>query len=279
MSDVEPPFSLPPAPPPPIECWRCGKSYDAAASECSYCRAAAPRTSGVVVVATRTQPVVCDDPWSPVVKLIVYYAVLLATSIVFGLIYRVRFESAHDLTRTDRIWLLQAMLVMEIIDTIIIVAAWRSLGRPSVSYSGVSRPLAWGAAAPGLALLLALNYVYHFVLSQFVPTIDDPERLLSGYELLHLASYCVQPAIIEELFFRGLVLDWFRTSMTTRGALVVSSVMFGMVHIYAPASVPYLVVAGLVLGGARIMSNGLVLPMILHFLHNLFVTLYQHYLA
>jgi membrane protease YdiL (CAAX protease family) len=277
MTDVELPFSLPSAPPPPIECWRCGKTFGGAMTQCPFCRASVVSAPTSLGLSIRNHGTIGDDPWSPIVKLIVFYGVLLVTSIVFGLIQRARFENVDELTPEDDVWLLQSMLVMEVIDTILIVAAWRSLGRPTVTFPGVSRRFAWAAAAPGLALLLALNYAYHFALSQFVPTIDDPRRLIAGYEAVYLVGYCLQPAIVEELFFRGLALEWFRTSMTTRGALIVSSVMFGMVHIYSPASVLYLMVAGLAFGAARIVSNGLLLPMILHFFHNLVVVLVEQY--
>jgi membrane protease YdiL (CAAX protease family) len=130
-----------------------------------------------------------------------------------------------------------------------------------------------------LAVLLALNFLYHEFLSGLLPSVEEPERMLAGREWLYILAYCLQPAIVEELFFRGLVLDWFRTAMGTAGAIIVSSVMFALCHVYAPIGVPYLFVAGAAFAAARILTGGLALPMALHFAHNLAVTLIEHHRA
>jgi uncharacterized protein len=85
----------------------------------------------------------------------------------------------------------------------------------------------------------------------------------------------VQPAIVEELFFRHLVLGSLRTTLGGHGAVWLSSVMFALAHIGTPISLPVLMVLGVVLGYARWGSGGLALPMVLHFLHNLFVLLLE----
>jgi membrane protease YdiL (CAAX protease family) len=50
--------------------------------------------------------------------------------------------------------------------------------------------------------------------------------------------------------------------------------MFAMAHIYNPLGLPYLFLAGVVFGLARV-YGGLLLPMILHFLHNLAVMAFE----
>jgi membrane protease YdiL (CAAX protease family) len=214
---------------------------------------------------------------SPVVKLIGYFAAMLVTSIIFAAVIRARFEDVERLSRADRLWLLYGTLVVEAIDTLIVLVAWASLKRPANPFTSPARHTAWLAAAPGLALLLGLNFAYHAFLRSVLPSIEEPERMLAGRPWLYLVAYCVQPAIVEEFFFRGLVLDWFRSAMSTAGAVAVSSVMFALCHVYAPVGVPYLFVAGAAFGIARIASGGLALPMILHFLHNLVVMLVEHH--
>lgn len=259
-------------------CWRCGKGFDATAAACPSCRAdRAPR-------AAHDQPGVsrepggsplAADPASPVVRLIGFYAALLVTAIVFAMILRARFPVGSDLDEAGRIWLLHATLVLEAIDTVIVLAAWCVLRRSATPDDPRWPALASLAAGPALALLLALNYGYHWLL-QFVASPAAPEQMLPGHEWLYLIAYVVQPAIVEEMFFRGLAIERFRAVTSARAALVVSSVMFGLCHVYAPASVPYLIVAGMVLGAARLTSGGLLLPMVLHFLHNLVIILWEH---
>jgi membrane protease YdiL (CAAX protease family) len=74
--------------------------------------------------------------------------------------------------------------------------------------------------------------------------------------------------IVEELFFRYLVLGHLRTVMGMHGAVWVSSVMFGMAHVHAFGSVPILIVVGAGLGYMRVMSGSLAVPMLMHGLHN-----------
>lgn len=234
--------------------------------------------------STRTPAPSCGarshaDPISPIVKLIGYFGAMLFTSIVFAAVYRSKFSELDEPGPVEQQWMLYALLVVEAIDTVIVLLAWSNLKRPDLrqEFPGQGATTVWMAAAPGLALLLALNFGYHSLLRTILPAIDGGERMLAGREWLYLVGYCLQPAIIEELFFRGLALDWFRTEMSTRGALIVSSVMFGVCHVYTPIGVPYLIIAGLAFGLARIMTGGLLLPITLHFLHNLAVTLVEHY--
>lgn len=273
------PFAV--EPPAMVDCWRCGKRFVAAALTCPFCRArnTPPVSFDTAPVVRETLGMPPIDPTSPVVRLIGYYAALLVTSIVFAMVLRGKFSDVDELSDADRIWLMYVTFVIQAIDTVIVILAWQKLQRPEPPPSAASPVAAWIAGLPLLALLLGLNFGYHGLLIQMVPSLDDPEEMLPGREWMYLISYGLQPAIVEEAFFRGLALDWFRTVTSTRAALVVSSVMFGMCHIYAPISVPYLITAGLVFGAARIYSGGLVLPMVLHFLHNLVVVLFDHYRA
>lgn len=268
--------------PEPADCWRCGKSFDAVAPVCPYCRARSdlhvtldrPRVSR----ETGGSPPP-TDPAAPVVRLIGFYAAMLATSIVFAMISRARFPIGGDPDEADRVWQLHAILTFEAIDTAIVLAAWCALRRTARPADPRSPVLAWMAAGPVLALLLMLNYGYHWLLLQLVASPPERNLMLQGREWLYLIAHALQPAIVEEVFFRGLAIEWFRAVTTTRAALVVSSVMFGLCHIYVPASVPYLIVAGFVFGAARLCSGGLLLPMVLHFFHNFLIILWEHHRA
>ncbi len=81
-------------------------------------------------------------------------------------------------------------------------------------------------------------------------------------------AVCVQPALMEELFFRYLALGVLRSSVGVHTAVLVTSVMFAMAHIGAPLGLPVLFVLGIGLGYARVASGGMLLPMAMHFLHN-----------
>src|SRR5205814_1772114 len=83
-----------------------------------------------------------------------------------------------------------------------------------------------------------------------------------------IATICIQPAIVEELFFRYIALGTLTRVMGIAGALCVSSVMFGMAHSSVLLSIPILTVVGAGLGLVRVLSGSILLPMLLHGLHN-----------
>jgi membrane protease YdiL (CAAX protease family) len=73
----------------------------------------------------------------------------------------------------------------------------------------------------GLALGLGLKAV-HFART------TDPARLA-----LYFFGWLMVLALAEEFFFRGVLQQWFETWMGTRmGALVLTSILFGVVHLW-----------------------------------------------
>jgi membrane protease YdiL (CAAX protease family) len=88
---------------------------------------------------------------------------------------------------------------------------------------------------------------------------------------------CVQPAVIEELAFRGVILSGLRQVLTDTEAIVVSALMFMIIHL-SFVSFPHLVLLGLVLGYLRVKSGSLYPCMVLHFLHNLAVVLTESWI-
>jgi CAAX protease family protein len=79
---------------------------------------------------------------------------------------------------------------------------------------------------------------------------------------------CIQPAVVEEFFFRYLAMNAIRRHVGMHGTVWVVAVMFGLAHIGQPIGIPVLILAGVFLGYARILSGGLLLPMLLHLIHN-----------
>jgi Type II CAAX prenyl endopeptidase Rce1-like len=79
---------------------------------------------------------------------------------------------------------------------------------------------------------------------------------------------CLQPAVVEELFFRYLAFGVLQKWTGVHTAVLISALMFGMAHIFAPLSIPLLMGIGIALGYLRVASGGLMLPMLVHFTHN-----------
>jgi membrane protease YdiL (CAAX protease family) len=158
--------------------------------------------------------------------------------------------------------------------------SWRetgalTLGRPLgwllalVTY-GLAYPLleaadslnqAWLAMAYewlGLAYRPAGQEVMQYIFSD---ALGRPLRLILLFFVI-LAGPC-----LEEMAFRGMGLDAFRRAGGALGALVWTSLLFGMFH-FSPSIFLPLSLLGLVFGLARMLSGSLWCGLTLHSLHN-----------
>ncbi len=84
-----------------------------------------------------------------------------------------------------------------------------------------------------------------------------------------LALSAVMPAFMEELLFRGILFRWIEEFAGSWAALIVSSVLFGLAHSMNPGSswlaTGFIALeAGVLLGGAYMLTRGLWMPMGLH---------------
>jgi membrane protease YdiL (CAAX protease family) len=86
----------------------------------------------------------------------------------------------------------------------------------------------------------------------------------------------VQPGIIEELAFRGVILGGLRHVLSPLEAVIVSAAMFMIIHLAVP-SFPHLFVMGLALGWLRVYTGSLYPGMVLHFCHNLLCILWEYW--
>jgi membrane protease YdiL (CAAX protease family) len=87
-------------------------------------------------------------------------------------------------------------------------------------------------------------------------------------------SVCVQPAVIEELAFRGVILTTLADVMKPVETIVVAAIAFSIMHFSVVMFAPF-VLMGLYLGWLRQWSGSLWPAMLAHFLHNSLVTLHE----
>jgi uncharacterized protein len=83
--------------------------------------------------------------------------------------------------------------------------------------------------------------------------------------LLGLVSAGIMPGFMEEVLFRGILFRWIEEFGGSWAALVVTSALFGLAHILNPnatwsSSLAIAVEAGLLLGGAYMLTRSLWLP-------------------
>jgi uncharacterized protein len=156
----------------------------------------------------------------------------------------------------------------------IILGAIVIAGRPKPRPAIVPPAVGWAGGFPVLALVLIMNVGLGVVIRYVfkVKPEDDPTELsLATDGLLAVLLICVEPAIIEELFYRYLLLGHLRDHVNVHVAVILSSMFFAAAHIGQLPGMPILFVVGAALGYARVCSGSLLLPIIMHFLHNLAV--------
>lgn len=89
-------------------------------------------------------------------------------------------------------------------------------------------------------------------------------------DLTHaLITAAIMPAFMEEMLFRGILFRWLEEFAGSWAALVITSALFGLIHIYNPgatwfSSFAIALEAGLMLGGAYMLTRSLWLPMGIH---------------
>ncbi len=177
--------------------------------------------------------------------------------------------------------LVNEMMVFEGLDAVIVLLGVLIAGRPLERAAAGNRLATWALAVPGFVLLLGINLGYHHTLKWIFSPYQDPDAteiidisLKDGFWAILLV--CVQPAVVEELFFRYLLFGHLRPHLGTHGAVWLSAVIFGMAHLGNIPGWPVLILLGAGLGYARAFSGGLALPIGLHFLHNFAVLLIDY---
>ena len=213
------------------------------------------------------------------------FALMMAT--LFGqLVYAILTADLHGETQPDpniRDTMITQTALVEVLDSTLVVVGLLIVGRPLVRSAVGTRLPTWAVALPGLLLLLAVNLGYHQALRWLVMQGADPDPnelpipeigFRDGW--IAILLICVQPAVIEELFFRYMLYGHLRPHIGLHAAVWVSSVIFGMAHLGAIAGWPVLILLGAGLGYARVYSGGLALPILLHFLHNIAVLGIDH---
>jgi membrane protease YdiL (CAAX protease family) len=84
------------------------------------------------------------------------------------------------------------------------------------------------------------------------------------------------PALTEELFFRGLILDGLKNNYSKRTAILISSLLFGIVHLN-----PWQFVGGFIIGVVSawicLKTNSILLSIYIHFFNNALYTITVRY--
>ena len=127
-------------------------------------------------------------------------------------------------------------------------------------------------ALPGLALGLLTGFVIFSIVVE-IAALAGSYRIVACCSTQDLVSdlfvAAIMPGFMEELFFRGILFRWIEEFAGSWAALAVTSVLFGLIHIMNPnatwfSSVAIALEAGVLLGGAYMLTRNLWVPIGLH---------------
>ena len=123
---------------------------------------------------------------------------------------------------------------------------------------------AW-LALPLFFLLPFLSLSFAGLFGLFVPQAPAPSLPL--WQALLFSA--LLPALVEELLFRHLLLFSFRSENGKYGgSILLSALLFSLLHANF-YQMPYVFVAGLLLGAAALIGGSVLLPFVLHLWNNL----------
>ena len=252
----------------PKFCRRCGIAWDANWESCPQCARAGADVAqrpAALLGYERDRRVILSAVW-------LYFA-LLSVSAVTILVALARDDKHEPLGVTAEFVISGAMTA--------ITLAWCVGSRAQVvPFLGRRVAPGWFAVAAGCAIPTFL--IAHATVTALVRTfgLEDIAYLDSfqreGYGLSWgVLLICVQPGVFEELAFRGVILSSLQLAIGNKEALLVSAMMFAILHLSLP-SMPHLFVIGLVLGWLRLRTGSLLPGMLMHFTHNLLVVVAEH---
>lgn len=93
------------------------------------------------------------------------------------------------------------------------------------------------------------------------------ENILSGGFLYAFLFIVIFPAVTEEILFRGFVLSGLRTRVGKWPAILVCSLLFAALHI-EPLKILFTLLPGLAITSVAWKTQSLILPILMHFVHN-----------
>lgn len=240
-------------------CGKCGAQWESDWTECHRC---ADRRSAVASSQV-------DSQRRSLIKTFVLYGCLLGTSLGFSIAAAI--NGQHGL----RI-LVPETVVFILITSIFVALSWRAIW-PLLRRTG---PVRWVLLAPLIGigtfliantLVAVLHRVFHVESTTFL---DDFQE--AGYGMgLAILMVAVQPAIFEELAFRGVILDALIDVTGANEAILASGAMFAILHL-SIVSFPHLFALGIVLAWLRNKSGSLYAGMIVHFTHNALCLVFEH---
>ena len=196
----------------------------------------------------------------PLIAMLIAIA-LFVGAIAAGLLIASWLPPMDDLSRL----VVQAAINITLVLVVYKLAIVRLGERPrdDLPAAGAARNLSLGLLM-GLVLIAAVVGVAALLDVYNIVGEGGTEQLLRL-----LIATAIVPGILEEILFRGILFRWIEEWAGSWAALLVTAVLFGVAHILNPnatwfSSFAIAVEAGLLLGGAYMLTRSLWMPIGLH---------------
>ncbi len=244
-------------------CPTCGAPWVPESLACTHCQGLThSNTIDAAVVVTAVQPV--RD------AILLYFAILIPILLGAFLVMATSPSAAEEInTRVEIVisWFTAGVIALWSI------RRWRAIA-PFLSNVATPRWYVAAVLLAGATYLLATVAVTALVHGLGITELEYADPMLeAGYGWgAVILNVCIEPAIFEEIAFRGIILAGLQRVLSNRDAALVSSLMFMVLHLAVP-SFPHLFLIGLALCYLRIRSRSLYPGMLMHFLHNFLIVI------
>lgn len=149
------------------------------------------------------------------------------------------------------------------------------LGTPTIAEG---KPVDWAYAVVSAFAMLGVAILYFFLVknlhvSAIQKSLEDYDEMMQSNSISRADLYmsvigtCIFVPILEEILFRGFILQGMLELKKPFLAIFVSSMYFGGMH-GQPIQIGYAFLAGLMLGSLYYLTRNLIMPIIAHMLFN-----------
>lgn len=176
----------------------------------------------------------------------------------------------------ERVRFYRETMAVEWLFLILLIAAWFDFGRP-IADLGFVRSTGPGFWAGAVFCIAATAYLFYAWRSMKKATAEEKAKHAASFgDLVHFVPHnrrelnnfyaiSVTAGIVEEIVYRGFVIWYLGQVMPVWGAVVVSSVAFGLGHSYQGASGAVRTgLVGLAFGVLYVVTGSIWIPIIAH---------------
>lgn len=208
----------------------------------------------------------------PVTRLLICLAIFTLLTFSLGLLLSATVARPFHLLPMEGIQAFAALAALVLVGTLVERGSFASFGlgrKRAAKDFGIGFLAGGGLMSAVVAIFAVLGWFWVRGLGRPGP------RGSVGWDFVYTTLLFLLGAIFEEVLFRGIVLRLLDELFGSWIAVGISALVFGMVHAANPdatwfATVAITLEAGLLLGGAWLLTKSLWLPIGLHFAWNLF---------